>query len=581
MIVDAHRLPDNAVIETEVCIVGAGPAGITLAQELAGQDFRVCLLESGGWEPNEEVQELASSPATPIEELYYPKADFMRRRQLGGTANVWAIAMNGIQKGVRYVPLEEIDFEKRDWVPNSGWPINKTDLDPYYARAHKVCQIGTYSNRVEDWQDGEAVPLNLGNRITTRMFHVGSREVFTQHYLSQFKQSENITLYYNATAVELETSDTARMVERVRVASLNGKSFQVVAKIVILAQGAIDNARLLLLSDRVQTAGLGNEYDVVGRYFMDHPVVRAGLVIPKNRNIFDQTALYDLRQKSGSFVIGQMSLTEETLRREHLLHTTTSIFPLLPIHRFNLRRILFPQGKRYKSAAVEAGIMLKRDLRKGKISGQTFNQLWQILTGMDDLVYFFGRKRSISPFALPYRYGYDDNGWSYETNKSKRYGLFEVIQMTEQAPDPDNRVVLAEERDRLGCRKAKLQMRWNEIDRRSIRRTQDIFAEDIVRSGLGRLKLELDRDDPHVVLPSAHHNMGTTRMHANPRYGVVDANCKVHSVSNLFIASSSVFPTSSYANPTLTIVAMAIRLADHVKQMMSKKVTVTLSGQQE
>ena len=577
MLINSHELPIDAIVETEVCIVGAGAAGITLAQEFAGQDFRVCLLESGEWEPNEEIQKLAGSQATSLEELYYPKANFMRRRQLGGTANVWSINLHDKPQGVRYVPLEEIDFEQRDWVPYSGWCFNKAHLDPYYARAHQVCQLGAYSNAVADWQDEDAYPLNLGSRLTTRMFHVGSREVFTHYYLNQFKQSKIVDVYYNATAVELETEATAQRVNRVRVACLGGKQFWVAAKIVILAQGAIDNARLLLLSNQTQSAGVGNEYDVVGRYFMDHPVIRSGLLIPKSRALFNQTALYDLRYKDNAAVIGQISPTEAVLRQERLLHTSTSIFPLPSIYRFNPRRLLFPKGKRYRSHAVEAGITLKQSLRQRKLSGATLKQVWHLITGIDDLIYYFGRRQTASLLSLPYRYGYDTNGWSYQTGNDKRYGLFEVINMTEQAPDPDNRVILSGDRDSLGCQKVKLCWRWNEIDRRSVRRTQDLLAQEIQRSGIGRLKLELDQDTPHVVLQSAHHNMGTTRMNENPRYGVVDANCKVHSVANLFIAGSSVFPTGSYANPTLTIVAMSIRLADHVKQLMAEKVTVDLS----
>lgn len=569
MLIDARCLPRDEVIETEVCIVGGGPAGLTIAHELAGQSFRVCVLESGGQEQNAAIQLLASSEENSRQDMFYPKAEFMRRRQLGGTANVWAIEYKGSPCGVRYVPLEEIDFEKRDWVPYSGWPFNKAHLDPYYSRAHKLCHLGSYSNDVRDWQDPEATPLDIGDRFQTRMFHVGPREVFTQHCLDYLQQAPNISLYYHATATQLELDETTRTIKRVYVANLEGVRFSVVARIVILAQGAIDNARLLLMSDDKQGTGIGNEYDLVGRFLMDHPVVRSGVLLPKTRNLLNKTALYDLRRVNGASVIGQISLKPEIACREGLLGMTTSIFPLHPIYGYNLRRWLFPRGKRYDSPAVDAGMSLKEQLRSGKVSSQTFTYLRQILAGIDDLVYHFGRKQSRSLFSLPYRYGYDANGWSMQQDKTSRYGLFEVVNMTEQAPDPDNRVTLSRDQDDLGCRKVKLNWRWNERERNSIRRIQNMLVEDISHSGIGQLKLELDRDDPQMLLSSAHHNIGTTRMHDNPRQGVVDGNCKVHSIANLYIAGSSVFPTSSYANPTLTIVALGIRLGDHVKQMMT------------
>ncbi|MFM7425991.1 MAG: GMC family oxidoreductase, partial [Elainella sp.] len=156
----------------------------------------------------------------------------------------------------------------------------------------------------------------------------------------------------------------------------------------------------------------------------------------------------------------------------------------------------------------------------------------------------------------------------------KQFGLFEVVHLAEQAPDPNNRITLGTERDALGCPKVKLYWRWNDIDIQSLIKVQDILVEEFARAGLGHLKLERDQGVPQLILPSIHHHMGTTRMSLDSKQGVVDADCKVHGVSNLFIASSSVFPTGSYANPTLTIIAMAIRVADQVKACMTKSTVV-------
>jgi choline dehydrogenase-like flavoprotein len=186
---------------------------------------------------------------------------------------------------------------------------------------------------------------------------------------------------------------------------------------------------------------------------------------------------------------------------------------------------------------------------------------------VDDLIYLQWRRKQ----RIGFPYGLDTGGWSELPNKAQKFGCYEVFHITEQAPDPANRIMLSDDRDRLGCRKVKIQWRWNDIDIHSTRRAQDIFAEEFARIGLGKLNLELDRGVPQVFLPSTHHNIGSTRMHDNPKQGVVDANCKVHGVSNLFIASSSVFPAGGYANPTLTIIAIAIRVADEVKTRMAGK----------
>lgn len=570
MIIDARRVPSGETIETEVCIVGAGPAGITLAHELLGKDFRVCLLETGGLEANPEIQSMAAGAGDTIGD-FYPGAIYMRSRQYGGTANQWNIDMGDSlgnkNPGVRYVPLDEIDFEKRDWVPHSGWPIKKATLDPYYERAHALCQIGPYQYDVEAWQDEQAKPLPFrGDRLTTKMFQFGPRGIFLDDYRKQLEESSNVTLYLYATALELETDDLAKTVTQVRVASLEGNEFRIAAKAVILTLGGIESARLLLLSDKTQKAGLGNQNDVVGRYFMDHPLIRSGMMFPADRNVIDSLALYDTRWVNGTMVIAKPVLSEAVMRQEQLLNINLAMFPRPNIYGINPLRSLLPQGKRFRSKAVESAQVLMKSAKRKELPKNLLSHLGNLLTGVDDLMYYQWRKEP----RILHRYGMDTGGWFNVPDKETRFGCFEVFHLSEQAPDPENRVTLSSERDRLGCRKVQIHWRWNDIDIRSSRRAQEIFAEEFARIGLGRLKIELDRGVPQIFLPSTHHHMGTTRMHDDPKQGVVDANCQVHGVSNLFIASSSVFPTGSYANPTLTILAIAIRVADHVKTQIAK-----------
>jgi choline dehydrogenase-like flavoprotein len=569
MLIDIRTIPDGSVIETDVCIVGAGPAGLAIAQELAGQAFRVCVLETGGLEDEPQIQALATSEERPLGEPDYPNGFSVRQRRFGGTANRWGIEMRGVAQGCRYVPLEPIDFEQRDWVPYSGWPFGYQDLEPFYERAHHLCQLGPYTYRVEDWetQQDRQIPFPK-HQFETRMFQVSSKSVFLEDCRHQLEQAANVTVYLYATATELETNETATKVERVHVASLSGQRWAIAPKQVILAMGGIENARLLLLSNKTQTAGLGNAYDLVGRYLMDHPIVRSGTLRIQNPKVFQQLALYDLRPipQSDAYVMGKLLLSETTMRQERILSMNTALFPAPAIYRWNLLRFLLPAGRHYKSAAVDGAIALKAALRRKAFSKDTLLLLKDVLGGLDDILYFLSRKPNPLKQLLPEKYGFDTGGWSAMEHPEKKFGLFEVVHLTEQAPDPENRVTLGKERDRLGCLKAYLTWRWNELDRASIIRTQKLLVDEFAGAGIGTFQPETDKGDPQPIRLSAHHTIGTTRMHVDPKQGVVDANCKVHGVSNVFIAGSSVFPTGGYANPTLTIIALSIRLADEIKR---------------
>lgn len=574
MMIDARRIPTGEVMTTEVCVIGAGPAGILLARELAGQDFRVCLLEAGGLQPEPDIQLLAASADEAIGD-FYPNFQYLHQRQFGGASNIWGIQYGKDRNGVRYVPLDATDFEKRDWLPHSGWAVSRSQLDPYYERAHVACQTGPYDYNVATWEgeNTRRIPFQ-GDRVKTQMFQFGPSDIFRDEYRQQLEQSPNIQMLTYGTAVELETDELAQTVTQVRVATLAGNQFHIAAKLVVLAMGAVENVRLLLLSDQHQQGGLGNHYDNVGRYFMDHPLIRSGLLIPRNCRGFKALGLYDAHWKNGSMVIGKPVLTEQCRQEQQLLGINAALFPRPALFRMNLLRMLFPNGKAYRSEAVEATKVLLNALKKRQLPDHVLTQITTCLKGMDDILYYQWRKQyawgNKAPTALS-KYGFDVGGWANEANLEKAFNCFEVLHITEQAPAPNNRIMLGQARDRLGARRPQLYWRWNDIDIRSVQRSQQIFTEEFAKAGIGTMKLEGGKGLPHLLLASLHHHMGGTRMNENPRQGVVDANCKVHGVSNLFIASSSVFPTSGYANPTLTIAALAIRLADRIKIEMQPK----------
>ena len=553
--IDARHVADQDIIQTEVCIVGSGPAGLTLAQEFAGQDFRVCLLESGGLElPDEQTAALAEVENTGDFDQVFPDR---RNRRFGGNSTYWGVQIGNGQIGLRHRPLDEVDFEQRDWMPHSGWPFDRNHLMPYYERAHQVCQMGAFAYDAADWADAESPPLPFqGDRVTTHMFQFSRGDVFYEGSRQAIDQARNITTYLHANVVELETNETAQTVTRVKVACLNGKQFWVSAKVVVLAAGGVENTHLLLLSNQVQQQGLGNNYDRVGRFFMDHPLVHGGIIIPADRQIFNRTALYDMRRVNGTPIMGGLALTDEVIRREQLL---------------NLAAWIFPRSRRFRSSKATDSLKELLKLRAFKAGAQkTLEHLGNVVSGLDDIGASIYDKVTRKP--LPFWSNLSTGGWSHlQDKKDKVYGVFEVLHIAEQAPHADNRIVLSDRRDPLGRRRVQMQTHWHAEDIAQFKRGQEVLAEEIARAGLGRFVIERDENDmPILDTGGASHHMGTTRMHVDPKLGVVDPECRVHGVSNLYIASSSVFPTGGYANPTLTIIALAIRVADRVKQQMAE-----------
>lgn len=558
MMIDARTLANETSLQADVCIIGAGPAGISLAREFIGQHFRVCLLESGGLEANPEAQELCNGEIVG-EPILSPL--LTRCRRFGGNANLWCVKIGGGQLGVRYVPLSEIDFEKRDWVPYSGWPFTKSELDPFYERAQAVCQSGPYLYQPEAWQDPNAPQLALDqDHLVTTMFQFGPSQAFTQRYRDELQQADNITVYLNANAVEIEVNDSAKVVNRVRVVCLEGSQFWVSARVIVVAKGGLGNARLLLMSNRQQTKGLGNQHDLVGRFFMDHPLLVGGTFTPSDPDLFNRMALYDLRQVKGISVQGHLALSKSLIEREHLLSISATFFP-----RPNLRQ----------QQAILAFKDLAEPFIAGEIPSNIPQKLIKILSGLDYVMLASYLAATKHQSMLP---GFGRGGWSELPNNQSRFQTFEVCFQTEQMPDPANRVRLSQERDLLGCPKLIVDWHWGDHNRQSVQRAQAIIAEDLARAGLGTFHLKHEGELPSLdgAAGMAHH-LGTTRMHVDPTQGVVDEHCRVHGLANLFMAGSSVFPTGGYANPTLTIVALSLRLADHLKQLMAGSTGVELS----
>lgn len=527
MFIDARELPPGTRVDADICIVGAGAAGITLARELARSAARICLLESGG---------LAHDPAT--QALYegenvglpYYELDELRLRYFGGTTNHWA----GVSR-----PLEAFDFETRHWVPRSGWPFAGSELEPFYRRAHEVCELGSYDYDVAAIEQPKVRRMPLDpSRVGTAIYRRSRPTRFGQTYRAVLADAPNVATYLNANAIELITVASGRALEHIRVATLTGGMFDVHARHFVLATGAIENARLLLASNRQQPAGLGNSYDVVGRHFMEHIGVPGALLLPASSTSVPAFYRGDAPLRGGTNT-GKAFLTlpAAVLEREQLLNARAYVRPAYGL-----------EALRGSSAAVESVFGLMRDITGDYAAAHVRN----IVRDPDQLLIYAYRRLFRPP-------------------KLEAYWLYNHV---EQVPNPDSRVQLAHERDALGMPRVRLDWRLTDLEHHTVQRTARLLAEELGRAGIGRVQMIVA--DPATGWPTinrglrgAWHQMGTTRMHRDPRHGVVDAQCRMHAIDNLYIAGSSVFPTSGYTNPTLTIVALAIRLADHLKRKLT------------
>ena len=543
MLLDARRLPPDATLHAEVCVVGGGPAGITTARELSRHGVRVCLLESGGLKPSWDASARAEwTPDGPTRGL-----SRLGRRQLGGWANTWAVRLAFRRPGVRHAPLTPVDFETRPELSRSGWPMTYDDLLPYYHRAQQLCRLGPFAYEAADWEAAAAVRLPLDpSTVVTRVYQFGERSAFTSAARRALGRDRGVTTVLHGTALRLETEFDPATVSHVTAASEPGRRFAVAARAFVLAAGAIENPRLLLLSQGGTDEGLGNEHGLVGRYLLEHPVLRAGELWPSSRELFNRAGLYDLRERSGVHVMGHLALAEPAMRREGLRSYGFWLFPR-------------PSKQRLRALATVEDVLLRRfDFRvRGKELGPLLAEAGYLTPA---LLRLLTRGQPLIP-------GDAWGGWSSDPRRAERLEQLEVAQIAEQSPDPENRVLLGSRRDAHGRPVAELHWSWGADDAARAHRAATLLAEAFERSGLGRL-------EPPAELPVAnlsHHLMGTTRMHADVRHGVVDSNCRVHGLGNLFVAGSSVFPTGGYANPTLTIVALAARLADRIAGLLSAR----------
>ena len=495
MIIDARQIEPGAVLRSDVCVIGAGAAGITVTRRLRGSGASIMLLESGGLERDEPTQSLYEGAVTGEPMRFFgtsPTPDFMRLRWFGGTTNHW---------GGWCRPLDVADFERRAHMPGSGWPFGLDHLDRWYADAQEVCELGPYRYDAAWWTEHGAGPAVLDTlQLRSVMFQLSPPTRFGQVYRSELRSADDVTVCLWANVVDLPLD--ANRVAAADVAVLDGARFRVEASTFVLATGGIEVARLLLACNGDRPAGLGNDHDLVGRHFADHLHLGVPLVLA-DRDL----DLYELAPRAVRSDAG----------------TITQVSAM---------GALTPTPEMSDALSLQG-------------TGATI-----------DVVATAGAAAEVTPPEVAALLG------AFEGAPAREGGL--TIR-AEQQPNPDSRIRLLRERDRLGVPKVEVDWRLAGADRASLARGLDFFADQLGRSGVALVRTVVGGESAleRAVEVGCHH-MGTARMHDDPRHGVVDADCRVHGLANLYIAGSAVFPTTGWVNPTLTIVALALRLGDRL-----------------
>jgi choline dehydrogenase-like flavoprotein len=542
VLTEAENVEAGATLSCDVCIIGAGPAGITIARQLAGTSLTVCLLEGGGLVPEIAAQRLYSGANLGAP---YFRLDRCRHRMFGGSSNRW---------GGWCRPFDPIDYERRSWVPLSGWPIGEDAVRPYYQAAARILGLHSWDWSLSSWRG--IVPVSAldfpPESFENVLFQFSPELNFGAVYRAEMRSAPRVNVLLHANAVGLERGAGSRAIRSVRAKSLSGREFRVTARAFVVATGGIEAPRLLLASRGAEAGGIGNEHGWVGRCFMDHPHVPLGHFVPSPRA--RGRRFYRKGRYGEHKVRGLVTASGALQRRAGLLGCTISI-----------ERAPYAFGTPYL------------EWPPGAILPLINAQLWL--------------SRSFSPrlgawIRMLAEFGYQAPrraaSWSRAARAAWRNGIpasglpgapaiYPLYLRSEQAPNPGSRVVLSDTRDALGSPRADVDWRLTALDHDTLWRTAESFGRTVEQANLGRVLLPtgIERERWKGRIIGGPHHVGTTRMSGDPRHGVVDENCRVHATDNLFVAGGAVFPTSGYANPMFMTVALSLRLGEHIRNTLA------------
>jgi choline dehydrogenase-like flavoprotein len=527
MIVDLDQTDAPAALSVDLCIVGSGAAGLAIASEMANSSLTVAIAESGGLDFEPPTQALYD---VDISGLPHPGSTQGRFRVCGGSTTMW---------GGQALPFIPLDFEPREWVPYSGWPISFEELHPFYQRASRFLLV-----------DGMNFDTDLFSLLKTRppafdasqlWYHFSKwspQPSVRERYLPALRQSRSCTLllHANVTDIVLDqvSQPASQQVTRVELRSLRGRSATIRAKAFVLAVGGIETARLLLANRKQRPHGIGNEHDLVGRFFQDHPSALVGSL--KTPSPARAQQLLNVFHEHGLKYSVRCTATPQWQRQHQTLNVSMGTTFVQDDPTLQHAKDIYAALRQHRLGPNFAGKVLRAAMHPAAVISPAYH--------------FLVRGRSFAP------------------------GARMLIGLTsEQQPNPESRILLSDKFDALGVPRTNVRWKLTDLTLHTMRKFAATLRQQFTQAGIGEIELEpwLLEDSPEWIshINDQYHHIGTTRMNDSPRAGVVDPNCQVHGLPNLFIASSSVFPTCGHSNPTLTIIALCMRLADRLKQLLN------------
>jgi len=562
MLIDFDKFDSDDDLNCNLCIIGAGAAGITLAREFNNTKINVILVESGGIEYDHQIQMLYDGETYVTEgsirrKSYVNSLMGWRLRFFGGSTNHWR---GGCQ------PFRDIDFEKRSWISNSGWPINASDLEKYYRRADKVLQLSSslYSDelwhhlniapfefnkdKIESWFEQESGFLReAGNPDSWR--DITGKDIgalrFGKEYRNELFDSNNIKVLLHANAVDLITNNDIKHVNSLKISNLSRvRESKIIADTFVLCAGGIENPRILLNSGNRDNGGIANNNGLVGKYYLGHANAELGTLVTRDQEHADKLG-HDFSMNK---------VFRKNLRRPYLRFSNTCLN-----NNKMLNCCIYSRGVPDKNSGMYSLLSIYKQLILNKtLPDNLTKNVINVLKDIDDVIVQSFRNAKDEPY-------------SFVIPPEQSMRIWGIV---EQAPISDSNVHLSTNQDELGLNKIILDWKLSGQEKQTMRKALIIISNELGRLNIGRVKIDdwLFEDDNLLgPITDSPHPAGTTRMSTTSVFGVVDVNCRSHFIDNLYISGGSIFPTNSYVSPTATIVALSIRLADHIKRNLVHK----------
>lgn len=516
MIFNFNELGEEFAQKFDICIVGSGAASLAMLAELLNTKLNVLVLEAGGENITDANQEQYKTIST---KHPFPGALDGRFRVFGGSTTKW---------GAQSLPLEKIDFIERDWINNSGWPISYNEVSAYYPKVDSFLQLYPVEYAEDISTINQLAKLHPNTNISLKFSKWSAKPDLRESFREQLIKSENVTLVQNANVVNINLFASGDKVESLTCVNFEKKELKFFANKFVLACGGIENARLLLASNNQMSNGIGNQNGLVGRYLQDHPNAHIATLHANNNKA---QAYFNYFYIKGTRFLPRFVFSEK-FQNDNLILNSSAYFSFVTNESdlFSLIKDFYRKYRRRSLVVRDFKIILK------------------VLKNIPQI------------FKIGYNYAIKKR--VYTPNAVLKLNL-----MTEATPLSSNRIMLSDEVDLLGMPKAIINWEGDELMRETFIKSAEFLKNYFEKLDFGRLELDkwIYESNWFDYIKDAKHHIGTTRMGEDEFSGVVDSDCRVFGINNLYIAGSSVFPTSGHSNPTTTIIALAFRLVDHLK----------------